>query len=104
MQAFINPPSNTWPALCVRPQLELEFLESSVKNILTRVKQSGDEALREFTKQFDKADVKALQLTAQEIEQAVQSVPVELKSAIRTAVANIEKFHAAQQQTFTVRR
>ena len=99
MQIFINPSPETWPALCVRPQVELEFLENSVKNILARVQRSGDEALRELTKQFDKADVTQIQVTDQEIEQAVQSVPSALKAAIQTAAANIEKFHVAQKQT-----
>lgn len=99
MQTFINPSSNTWPTLCLRPQVELEFLENSVKNILARVQRSGDEALRELTKQFDKADIATLQLSKQEIEEATQSIPLELKAAIRTAASNIEKFHAAQKQT-----
>lgn len=99
MQLFINPSPETWPTLCVRPQVELEFLENSVKNILARVQRSGDEALRELTKQFDKADVTQIQVTDQEIEQAVQSVPSALKAAIQTAAANIEKFHVAQKQT-----
>jgi histidinol dehydrogenase len=99
MQTFINPSPKTWPALCQRPQVELEFLENSVKNILARVQRSGDEALRELTKQFDKADVTEIQLSQQEIAEATQSIPLELKAAIRTAATNIEKFHAAQKQT-----
>jgi histidinol dehydrogenase len=91
MQLFINPSPETWPALCVRPQVELEFLENSVKNILARVQRSGDEALRELTKQFDKADVTQIQVTEQEIEQAVRSVPSALKAAIQTAAAQHRK-------------
>ena len=45
MKIFNNPAKETWPQLTVRPQLELEFLESSVRNILNRVKKSGDNAL-----------------------------------------------------------
>lgn len=99
MQTFINPSPKTWPALCLRPQVELEFLENSVKNILARVQRSGDEALRELTKQFDKAAVTTLQLSQQEINFAIKSVPSDLKAAIQTAASNIEKFHAAQRQT-----
>lgn len=101
MQIFINPLPGTWPALCLRPQVEPEFLEHSVKNILARVQRSGDEALRELTKQFDKVEVNKLQLTRQEIEQTVKSVPLTLKAAIQTACENIKKFHAAQKQTLT---
>jgi histidinol dehydrogenase len=101
MQTFINPSPKTWPVLCQRPQVELEFLENSVKNILARVQRSGDEALREFTRQFDKAEVTTLQLSQQEIDEAINTVPADLKAAIQTAASNIEKFHAAQKQTLT---
>ena len=57
MKIFINPSRTTWPQLTTRPQLELEFLESSVRNIFNRVKKSGDNALRELTLQFDKVNV-----------------------------------------------
>lgn len=97
MQTFINPSSKTWPALCQRPQVELEFLENSVKNILARVQRSGDEALRELTKQFDKAAIQELQVSQQEIDEATQSVDLSLKAAIRTAATNLSKFHAAQK-------
>jgi histidinol dehydrogenase len=101
MQTFINPSPKTWPVLCQRPQVELEFLENSVKNILARIQRSGDEALREFTRQFDKAEVTTLQLSQQEIDEAINTVPADLKAAIQTAASNIEKFHAAQKQTLT---
>ncbi len=46
MKIFNNPPTDTWKELVTRPQIELEFLESSVRNVLNRVKKSGDDALR----------------------------------------------------------
>jgi|GEM_PF-3705610 len=53
MKKFVNPPTSEWPELCMRPQLELGFLEGNVNNILERVRKSGDTALLEFTRQFD---------------------------------------------------
>ncbi len=96
MKLYNNPPRNTWPQLCERPQLQLEFLESSVKNILARVKKSGDFALQEFTKQYDQVEINALQVTEQEIQTAAHSLDPALRSAIETAASNIEKFHKAQ--------
>jgi histidinol dehydrogenase len=98
MKIEINPPKIKWPALCQRPQLELEYLESSVKNILTRVKKSGDEALKELTKQFDQVELDQLQVCEAEIKDAISAVPEKLKQAIQTAAGNIEKFHAAQKK------
>lgn len=91
-----------WRELTQRPQLELSFLESSVRNILNRVKVSGDHALREFTAQFDKVTIQDLQVTKEEIHQARQRVSPELREAIETAAANITKFHAAQKKDLQV--
>ncbi|MCE2996422.1 MAG: histidinol dehydrogenase [Cyclobacteriaceae bacterium] len=97
MKVEINPSRETWNALCQRPQLELEYLEGVVNNILTRVKISGDDALRELTKQFDGIALTNLAATAEEVNQAIASLPESLKQSITQAAANIEKFHTAQR-------
>jgi histidinol dehydrogenase len=99
MKRLINPSIQEWPELCKRPQLELDFLEGSVNNILERVRKSGDAALKEFTQKFDGATLESLQVTPQEVSLATQSLPGELKSAILTAAKNIEVFHAAQKRS-----
>lgn len=93
-----NPPKSEWPAWAQRPSLELEFLESSVQNILTRVRQSGDRALFTFTEQFDGVKVNHLEVTQEEQQRAAGRLAPALKKAIEVAAANIEKFHAAQQR------
>ena len=98
MNIYKNPSSEVWKTLCERPQLELEFLDSAVKNILTRVKKSGDAALRELTLQFDKIDVQNIQITQQELAEAERQVPKALQDAIRTAASNIKKFHTTQKR------
>src|SRR5688572_31867923 len=98
MKIFTNPPRETWPELTQRPQLELEFLDGAVRNVLNRVKKSGDSALRELTLQFDKVSVQNFLVDDGEIDQAVKSIPEPLRESIRTAAANIEKFHAAQKR------
>jgi histidinol dehydrogenase len=96
MKIFINPSRTTWPQLTTRPQLALEFLESSVRNIFNRVKKSGDNALRELTLQFDKVNVGNLAVSKEEFQNAEKALSQTLKDAISTAAANIEKFHSAQ--------
>ncbi len=98
MKIFNNPSKENWGPLLQRPQLELEFLDSAVRNVLNRVKKSGDSALRELTLQFDKVSVETLLVTKAEIQQAEKSLSEDLKNAIRTAAGNIEKFHAAQKR------
>jgi len=98
MKIVNNPAKETWNELCQRPQLNLEFLEGSVKNILARVKTSGDDALRELTLQFDKIKLGDLKVPENEIKEAITNVPGELKKAIEIAAKNIEKFHAVQKR------
>lgn len=98
MKIYNNPPKATWQQLTQRPQLELEFLDSAVRNLLNRVKKSGDSALRELTLQFDKVSIQEFLVTTEETEEAVKGIPAELQRAIRMAASNIEKFHAAQKR------
>lgn len=98
MKVYKDPTPNTWNELCERPQLALEFLESAVRNVLDRVKKSGDDALREFTLQFDKVTIDQLQVTDAEVQDAIKTLSPQLKLAIQTAAANVEKFHAAQKR------
>lgn len=81
--------------------MELDFLESTVKNVLERVKNSGDQALKEITAQFDKVNLSELEVSAFEIENAIKTVPENLKEAIQIAARNIEKFHIAQKREVT---
>ncbi len=97
MKNLVNPKRSDWPSLCQRPALQLEFLESVVRNIITRVRTSGDEALKDLSLQFDKVKLENIQVTENEMEAAQKEVPEELKSAIRTARQNIRTFHQAQQ-------
>jgi histidinol dehydrogenase len=98
MKVYNNPATDTWSELLQRPQIELGFLESSVRNILNRIKKSGDEGIRELTLQYDKVEVTDLAVTKAELQDAEKMLSEDLKNAIRIAAANIEKFHAAQKR------
>ncbi len=102
MKVFSNPAPATWPELVRRPSLELEFLESAVRNILNRVRTSGDSALAELTRQYDGIEPGQLNVTAAEYAEGCNKVAVPVKRAIETAAANIRKFHASQVQNTTL--
>jgi histidinol dehydrogenase len=102
MKIINTPARSQWASLCLRPQIELEFLESAVRNVLNRVRKSGDEALKELTLQYDKVSLDQIQVTQTEIDAAVAQVPSSLKTAIISAAKNIETFHASQKRTVTV--
>jgi histidinol dehydrogenase len=92
------PSQADYPDLLKRPALDVSALEESVSAIMRDVKLRGDEAVREYTKRFDKAELKDFVVSAGEIEAAENLLGKELKSAIELAKNNIEKFHRSQVQ------
>jgi histidinol dehydrogenase len=96
MKVFDNPARSEWNALLQRPVAEAAKLEAIVSGILQQVKIKGDEAVRQLTREFDKADVDQLLVTEAEFQEAAGSLNEELKTAILTAKANIETFHKKQ--------
>lgn len=98
MKISINPERATWEALCMRPQFELEYLESTVKNILSRVRRSGDGALQDLTLQFDKVLVEDFRVRVKEMDEASRTVPSDLKRAMEIAASNIRRFHEIDRQ------
>ena len=72
--------------------------EVVVKEILANVHERGDEALFEYTKKFDKADINAetILVTEDEIEEAYGLVDEDLILVIRKAIANIRDYHQKQ--------
>jgi len=66
--------------------------------IVEDVRVRGDVALREYTLNFDKADLADFRVTPEEIEAAVAAVEPEFLEAIALAAASIEDFHKRQVQ------
>lgn len=92
-----SPEISSWPKLTARPVADAGYMMNSVRNILNRVKISGDEALLAFTEQFDKVKIDQLKISEDVITSAEKHIPDTLKIAIDQAYANIRKFHKAQQ-------
>ncbi|EKY3200829.1 histidinol dehydrogenase [Cronobacter universalis] len=84
--------------LLMRPAISAsESITRTVAEILDNVKARGDAALREYSAKFDKTDVAALSVAPEEIDAAAARLDDKVKQAMAVAVANIEKFHRAQQ-------
>lgn len=98
MRTVIYPTPQEWEALSQRPTLELEFLDSTVRNIINRVKTAGDSALKELAARYDKVSLSSLAVSPEEVVGAAQRISPELKQAIETAASNIRKFHEAQRR------
>ncbi|OIX99024.1 histidinol dehydrogenase [Pantoea sp. Ae16] len=84
-------------ALLQRPAIAASAtVSATVQNVLAEVKSRGDAALRDFSTQFDKAQVSQLRVSAAEMQAASARLSDELKQAMAVAVRNIETFHNAQ--------
>ena len=73
----------------------------SVNAILANVKENGDKALFQYTKDFDKADINAsnIKVTEEEIKEAYDRLEKpELVQVIRRSLKNIKEYHEKQKQ------
>ncbi len=73
----------------------------SVNAILANVKENGDKALFQYTKDFDKADINAsnIKVTEEEINEAYDRLEnPELVQVIRRSLKNIKEYHEKQKQ------
>ena len=71
-------------------------VEQIVSEIIGNVRKNGDKALFEYCEKFDHAKLDSLQVTAEEIREAVESVEPRFLEILRCAAANIRKFHQQQ--------
>jgi histidinol dehydrogenase len=99
MKIIRYPKKETWKQMLARPVFDTKYLRETVAEILDEVKANGDAALRRFAKKFDKIELDDLLVSEQEFAEAEKQISGELKAAIETAKANLEKFHAAQAET-----
>ena len=76
-------------------------IEQRVAEILADVQQRGDVAVLEYTKRFDRldvADMTALELTADELRAAFESLPAVQREALEAAARRVRSYHEAQKK------
>ncbi|NYE03681.1 histidinol dehydrogenase [Bacillus niacini] len=67
-----------------------------VKNIISDIRSSGDNALRDYTEKFDRVKLDSFLVTESEINEAYRKVDSEFISIVREAAENIKSFHEKQ--------
>ncbi|AZA59900.1 histidinol dehydrogenase [Chryseobacterium indoltheticum] len=90
------PSKKTWSEFVKRPIIKREEITEIIVEIFSKVKENGDQALIDFNKKFDKAEIKNIKASKEEIEISENLLSKELKKAIQQAKENITKFHASQ--------
>ncbi|MDR1529956.1 MAG: histidinol dehydrogenase [Burkholderiales bacterium] len=88
--------------LLTRPAIgTADAIEKRVATILQKVKADGDDALLLYTEELDKVSLRDLRVSSATINEASARLSDEIKTAIQTAIDNIETFHRAQRQAPT---
>lgn len=67
------------------------------QQIVDDVRRRGDTALRELTARFDNAQLASLRVSEDEFAAAQQALSAEQRKALARAIANVQRFHAAQR-------
>ena len=67
-----------------------------VADIIEKVRAGGDRVVLDYCKQFDKADLTALEVTQAEIDEAFEAVEPKFLDILRAAADNIRDFHKRQ--------
>ena len=82
--------------LIKRSQADINSVLTTVSDILNDVRENKDNAVKAYTAKFDKAELDDLKVSEEEIKKAYDELDDELIKALKSASANIEKFHKAQ--------
>ncbi len=82
------------------PMADDEAIDASVAKILLAVKENGDLAVLDFTKQLDRlnvASVSELEIPKKDLEQAYKSLSAEQKNALDVAAQRVRAYHEKQK-------
>jgi histidinol dehydrogenase len=93
----------------IQPLSEMKSLERSVEQnteqqrkavleILQAVKLEGDKALLNYTEKFDGVSLNTLEVTKEEVDEAVASLDQEMIDIISEAASNIREYHEKQKR------
>lgn len=91
-----NPPKEQWLELIKRPELESGRLTALCETIFQQVKESGDDALLSYSREFDGVGIESIYCSKEELDRQASLLDESLKLAINQAYNNIYTFHKAQ--------
>ncbi|MEZ8327393.1 histidinol dehydrogenase [Vibrio splendidus] len=72
-------------------------ITATVSDVIAKVRNGGDAALKELTEKFDRVTPESIRVSSTEIEEACARLTPEMKQALEQAYSNIAKFHEAQK-------
>lgn len=96
MKVYIEPNRIDWKNILKRPTNDSLNFTDNVRKVLDEIRSKGDEAVKQFTFQFDKVEIDSFEVVSAEFEEAEALLSSELKDAILLAKNNITQFHQTQ--------
>ncbi|WP_341665245.1 histidinol dehydrogenase [Blattabacterium cuenoti] len=96
IQVYIHPTCKIWNSISNRTLQNISHLKNLVTPIIDNVKNYGDVALKTYTRKYDHADIKHIQVTEEDFNKADMQISNRLKKSIETAYQNIKCFHQKQ--------
>ncbi len=93
-----------WPALeqlLAWEGVSDEQVNTTVREILARVKTEGDAAVLEYTNRFDRMSVASMDelvIPQQRLAQALEAIPAEQREALELSAARVRSYHEHQKQ------
>lgn len=96
MIKIMNSSDYTYEQLLDRVVPESAEVDKIVAGIISEVINNGDKALLDYALRFDKAQLSSLEVTKEEIDEAMKAVPADLLETMKMAQQNIADFHRKQ--------
>lgn len=96
MKIIKYPHISDYQEICSRPRIDTTTLNVVVNEVLSDIRQRGDDAVKAYELKFDHVELKELRVTESEIEEAYRTIDCELRDAIQLAHDNIKAFHKSQ--------
>lgn len=84
--------------LITRNADESKEIQEQVTNIVQKVREGGDETLRQLTERFDGVRLDRLVLETDDLQDIAMGIGREQQRALEIAFANIHRFHSTQQR------
>ncbi len=82
--------------LLKRSTFDAEIVLNTVSNIISDVRNNGDQSLKLYTQKLDKVQLESFKVEEKEIKKSINQIDHKLIKALQKAAANIKKFHKAQ--------
>ena len=91
--------SESLQALLDRSHEQIDGVEAVVEDIISNIRQRGDQALLEYTSRFDRMDVaeaSELELSPERLQQALESISEQQREALDFSISRVREFHQRQ--------